>query len=193
MGKYIYNPNAANQPYAQITEPDMRNEMGYTLYGRFPEIPKGQVHVFRKMRRDANGQLISCPCTDPVTGEPDKDNYCPICMGEGYIWDEVFFTGYKEVLKSDVGNAQRERLLEPGLINIPIVVFFTDEPHDFTKYDKIVEIARDHAGNPIRPYKRTFIYTIDAPIDLRSDNGKLEYWKLTCFSVQRKFLNGPTG
>lgn len=175
------------------TEPDMRQEMNNTLDGRFPEIAKGQQHVFRKMRLDANGNLIKCPCVDVLTGESDKDTYCPICMGEGNIWDEKFFAAYKVVLKSDVGNAQREFLIGPGIINIPIVVFYTREALDFSINDKIVEVIRDHEGNPVQPYRRSFVYRIDAAIDLRSDLGRIEYWKLTCYTEQRKFLNGPGG
>lgn len=175
------------------TEADLRKEMHNTMYGGYPEIAKGQQHIFRKIRRDAVGAVIKCPCVDRVTGEPDKDIYCPICMGEGNLWDEEWLTAYKVLLRADVGNASRESLLTPGYINIPMSMFFTEEPKDFTTDDRIIELLRDHEGVPIKPYKRVYVYRIDAAIDLRSDDGRLEYWKLTCFVEQRKFLNGPGG
>jgi hypothetical protein len=192
--KWVPNKGSGSNFYQPVeTEVNLRREMYHTMYGHFPELPKGQMHIFRKMRRDANLNLLPCPCTSSITQEPDLDFYCPICMGEGYYWDEQFFEGYKVVVKSDVGNAQREKLLSPGLINIPIVTFYTKADLDFTLNDRIVEIIRDHEGKPIQPYKRKYIYRIDAPIDLRSDHGRLEYWKLACYSMQRKFLNGPLG
>ena len=49
-----------------------------------------------------------------------------------------------------------------------------------------------NSGALVVPYKRKHLYRIGTPIDYRSDNGKLEYWKLDCFEEDRKFLNGDS-
>jgi len=172
------------------TEPNMREELLHTLEGFFPEIPKAQTGVLRKMRRDSNGDLTYCDCVDPNTHEPDKDTFCPYCWGESYYWDEEFIEFYKVVIRSDVGLSTKEEVLGPGLLNIELISFYL--PYDIlvTEEDKIIEIKLDVKGDVIRPYKRKKLYRIGTPIDFRSDNGKLEYWKLDCYAEHRKFLNG---
>jgi len=190
-----FNPYGA----ALRTEPDMREEMTNTLQGVYPEIAKKQTLVLRKMRTDDAGKLVECSCVDVLTGEPDKDTFCPVCFGERYVWDEILVDGYKQVIRSSVGLSTKESLIPPGLTNITFVSFFFE--HDlplnvFPKQvspDKMVELMTDQAGKPIRPYERQTIYRIGTAIDFRADNGKLEYWKLDCYEEQVKFLNGPTG
>lgn len=174
------------------TEPDMRQELINFLDGKWPEIAKGQQAVLRKMRRDANDQLLKCPCVDAVTHEPDRDNFCPFCHGEGNFWDETFVSVYRVILGSDVGQAVREQVIAPGLMNVPLVVFYLRSSVLITSDDKIVELVRDEEGQPVRPYKRSALYRISSLVDLRSDNGRLEYWKLGCYTEERKFLNGYT-
>lgn len=207
------------------TEPNMRSEFDNMMDGLYPEIPKAQNVILRKMKRvtidpiitdttDANydadrvrmfhhkgqipdyyvpseGYLQFCPCIDSNTGEPDVDSFCPICHGEGYIWEESFIDSRKVVLQSDVGKSTRETLIQSGLTNIPLVIFYTKSSVLITKSDKIVELWTDNAGSPKRPYRRKSLYRIGTSVDFRSDNGKLEYWKLDCYEEQRKYLNGP--
>jgi hypothetical protein len=130
---------------------------------------------------------------DKVTNEPDLDHFCVYCFNEGYFWDEVFIDVYKVILKSDVGNASKERLISPGLINQPLVIFYTRSRVSISLEDKVVELELNNDGTPVQPYVRKNIYRIGTAIDLRSDNGKLEYWKLDCYAELRKFLNGPNG
>lgn len=210
MSKRFYDTTAKR------TEPDMRFEFNATMDGLWPEIPKAQTFIIRKMRRtptDTNtsdpakkftarhqiqdffvpgeGFLVICPCLDKLTQEPDLDYFCPICQGEAYIWDEIFVEGYKVILSSDVGKSVKETLITPGLTNTTLVVFYTRSSVLITKADKIVEVWLDQEGKVVRPYRRKAIYRIGTPIDLRSDNGKLEYWKLDTYEEQRKYLNGP--
>lgn len=170
------------------TEPDMRQELANTFDGEYPEISKKQSAVLRKMRRPLEDNI--CPCVDPTTKEPDRDHFCPICHGEGYLWDEVFLDIYKVVLKSDVGNALLDSSQSPGLIAPPLVIFYTRYDTPVTKADRVVELVLNLDGSPVQPYRREAIYHIGLPIDFRSDNGKLEYWKLDCYLDERKFLNG---
>jgi hypothetical protein len=184
--------------YNLSTEPDMRQELHNTFDGIFPEIAKAQTIAYRKMRLDNNGKLIPCACVDVLTGEPDKDHFCPTCFGEGWIWDEILVDTYKVIIRSSVGLGTKQDLIAPGLTNIPIVSFYFRHnlPINVLKDespDKVVELETDTAGKVIRPYKRQRIYRIGTAIDFRSDHGKIEYWKLDCFGEQTKFLNGPKG
>jgi len=198
MGKYFYNKTNTRQDLYSPgrTEPDMRQELSSTFDGIFPEIAKAQKVALRIMRRGDNGKLIKCTCVDQLTGEPDKDKFCPICFGEGFIWDEVLADTYKVVIKSSVGLSSRQDLFSAGLTNIPLVSFFFkyDIPINIIKDeapDKVIELVLDREGGIVRPYARQRVYRIGTAIDFRSDHGKLEYWKLDCFGEQVKFLNGP--
>lgn len=179
MSKRFYPPSQ--------TEIDMRQEMTNTLDGKYPEVKKKHTAILRKLRRP----LVQCSCVDPNTHEPDKDTFCAFCWGEGYIWDEIYIDVYKVVIKSDVGNADKEVLHSPGLINEPLVIFYTRSSVDITEKDKIIELILDSEGELAQPLQRKKLYRIGTAIDLRLDHGKLEYWKLDCYSEYRKFLNGP--
>ena len=213
MSKNFYSGNLR-------TEPNMRSEFDAIMDGKYPEIPKAQTHVLRKMRRSQSdsvisdsqlaikflkrtqlldyfvpeeGYLIPCPCVSEVSGEPDVDHYCPICGGEMFLWDEEFFDCYRVNPSGDIGLSTNEDLVVPGLTNVPLMIFYTRSSVKITRADKLVEIWTDVEGKPIRPYRRKILYRITTVIDFRSDNGKLEYWKLSCFGEHRKFLNGPGG
>lgn len=192
MSSRFWDKNPAQRSLfgtASRTEPDMRQELINFLDGKWPEIAKGQTAVLRKMRRE-DGQLIECACVDDVTHEPDRDSFCPFCHGEGFFWDEVFVSVYRVILGSEVGQAVREQVIAPGLMNVPLVVFYLRSSVLITPEDKIVELVRDEEGQPVRPYKRSALYRISSLVDLRSDNGRLEYWKAGCYKEERKFLNG---
>ena len=204
------------------TEPSMRQELLNTLNGSFPEIAKKTKIVLRKMRRgtlevypegtislpwtevnaaekryrwrsDIGNDLLPCPCTHPVTKEADVDTYCPFCHGEGYIWDESFIDAYKVVIKGDVSNALIDKQKGPGQIASPVAIFYVDYLSPVTDDDKIVGLVLNIDGTPAKPYFRKALYRIGKAIDLRADDGRLEYWKLDCYAEYRKFLNGPGG
>jgi hypothetical protein len=175
------------------TEVNLRQEMENFLDGAFPEISKKQKALLRKMRRDDNGDLIPCACVDATTGEPDKDTWCSYCASEGFYWDEQWLDVYKIVIRSDVGNAGREVLLAPTTQNIPVVLFFARYSAEITTNDMIVELKLNTNGTVYKPYTRSAIYRIGTLYDMRSDNGRLEFWKIATYAENRKFLNGPNG
>ncbi len=172
------------------TEPSMRDEMFRTLDGSFPEIAKKMPVLLRKMRRNPDGTLILCECVDPVTKEPDKDFFCPLCHGDGHKWDEKYMDVYKVVIRSDVGNATKERLFEPGMLNIQVTSFYTTYDQPVTEDDKIVELVLDLEGRIVRPPKRLKLHRVVQVVDFRSDYGRVEYLKIGCFEEEYKFLNG---
>lgn len=172
------------------TEPDMRQELDNTFDGIFPEVAKTQKGLLRRMRRDTSDNLIQCQCVDILTHEPDVDHFCPVCHGEGYLWDEEWIEFYKVVLRSNVGLSSKEDLIKPGLMNVPLVSFYLRGTVELTEQDRIIELKTDNDGIPSRPYRREFLYRITTALDFRSDRGKLEYWRLDCYAEKRKFLNG---
>lgn len=185
MSKRFYTRSSGH-----TTEADLRQELDNTFDGIFPEVAKAQKGLLRKMRRDTSGNMIQCSCVDVLTNEPDKDHPCVVCGNEGYLWDEEWIDFYKVVLRSNVGLSTNENLVKPGLMNVPLVSFYLRGTATITKEDKIVEMETNNAGVPSRPYRREYIYRINTLIDFRSDNGKIEYYRLDCNAEKRKFLNG---
>ena len=190
--RFYESKNSSRSLYGSVarTEPDMRQEMINLLDGKWPEISKKYPALLRKMRKDENNDFIPCPCVDPTTKEPDKDTFCNICFGEGKLWSEIWIDTYSVELGSDVGKAVREELISPGLMNVPLKTFYLRSSVDITEGDKIVEILLSKDGQPVKPYQRYKIFRISALIDLKSDNGKLEFWKVNCYEEKVKFLNG---
>lgn len=181
-----------SDPYSNSrrTEPSMRDELNYTFDGKYPEIAKSHKAVLRRMRRTSSNELIPCECVDTYTKEPDVDKFCPFCWGEGNKWDEVWIDIYKIIIRSDVGLAGKEDLIAPGLMNIPLVIFYVRSSVVITEQDKLVEVILNSEGGIESPVKRRYLYRIGTAVDYRSDNGRLEYWKLDCYAEKRKFLNG---
>lgn len=174
------------------SEPDMREELINTFDGSTPEIAKAQTGLLRRMRTDSEDVLIPCNCVDTVTGEPDKDRFCPICYGEGFLWDEEEIQFYRVLEDSDVDNATKNRLRELGLINVPLVVFYIRYDSRITRHDKIVRIELALDGTPVEPEKRVAIYRVNSVWDYRADNAKLEYWKVFTHLEDVKYLNAPS-
>jgi len=175
------------------TEPNMREEFIHTMDGFYPEVAKKQTGLLRRMRRTTNnGLLIACGCVDSFTQEPDKDRWCPVCMGEGVLFDEELVTFYKTLEARPVANALRDTQIDPGLLNIPLVVFYIRYSAAITKDDKLIEITLDDNGDPVSPYVRRALYRIGTAWEYRSDNGKLEYFKVFTYREERKYLNAPS-
>lgn len=172
------------------SEPSMRDEMFRTLNGGFPEIAKKMPVLLRKMRRDTQGDLVSCECVDPVTKEQDKDFFCPLCHGEGHKWDEKLMDVYKVQIRSDVGNATKEKQFEPGILNIGVTTFYTTYDQPVTEDDKIVELVLDLEGIIAKPPKRLRLWRITTVVEFRADLGRVEFLKIGTFEEEYRFLNG---
>lgn len=178
MAKNLYPPR---------TEIDLRSEFNNTLYGRSPEIQKGQQGLLRVFRIE-NNLLVKCPCIDKVTGEPDRESRCPICFGEGRLFDESTIEFYKVRVGTETAQTQQDRLHSPGLINTETEVFYISSTYSLTKTDKIVVLALDKEGIPLTPIKRSYLFRIAELRPMRLDNGRLEFWKAYCYQDNNKFI-----
>lgn len=170
------------------TEIDLRKEFNNTIYGNNPEIAKGQPGLLRKFRLDSNSNLISCSCVSSVTKEPDRETRCPICLGEGNIWDEESIEFY--VGKSVAGDASvyQDRLKIPGLMNTELVIFYISSEYTLTKNDKLVLLSLDKEGKPFQPLTRFQLFRIAELREMRLDNGRLEFWKAYSYQDNNKFI-----
>lgn len=176
----------------QGTEPDIRQELINTLDGCFPEVAKGETGLLRRMRRDSESSLIPCPCRSTLTGEPDKDRFCPVCFSEGYLWDESVINFYKTLEGADRQNTQLNYLSPPGLINVPLVVFYIRYNAAITKDDKVIQLVLDTEGDPVEPYQRRTIYRVEMVWEHRADNGRLEFYKVFAHLDNVKYINAPS-
>jgi len=178
----------ARQVRTARTEGSMRDELHNLIYGTSREIAKGSRGVYRKIRTTGSGNtLAKVPCDCVKQGEADKTPGCPICDGEKFLFDEVWFDYYKTEIGIDAHLALKEDFETPGIVAVPRMVFYTLynlEPVIINGMinDKIIEVKRDLEGNVVKPYERIRTYRIGSAIEYRSDNGRLEYWKLATIS-----------
>jgi len=159
-------------------EIDLREEFRRLLYGFGQELPKGQKGILRRMRIDDDGNKIQCSCVDELTHEPDKDFACPYCLGEGYYWDEEWITYYKTLVSSNEGLVRKNQLEKGGITNIPFAFFYLEYQVSPTVYDRIIEVERELSGDPNTPYVRSALFGISTAQSFRSDQGRIEYWRL---------------
>jgi hypothetical protein len=175
------------------TEANLRTEMINTLDGEFPEVEKGRYFLLRAMRRDSNEDKIPCSCRDEGTNEPDRDIFCPICYGTGYLFDETYVKGYLTL----VGMADRafsfaQQVLPPGLMDAPGYIFFTRYSDEISDDDQLIEIQLDDEGEIVEPVVRIKIFNVVIAHPYRCDNGKIEFWKVFCHKADVKHLNPPS-
>lgn len=195
MSENLYKKSTSSISYYGsngLTEANMRQEMINTLDGAFPEISKKQSGLLRKMRLDSNNKLIPCSCVDSITKEPDKDRFCAVCWGEGFLWGEENIDFYRVNISPDQSNVTLDKLQAPGLINVPLVVFYIRYSVDIKKNDKIIQLYLDNDGSKTIPNKRKAIFRIEHLWDYRADNGKLEYWKIFTHEEKVKYINPPS-
>lgn len=172
---------------SSVSELDLRQEMINTIDGSFPEVSKSTTGLLRSMNTDSNGNLVLCPCVDPVTHEPDKDTFCPICFGMKYIWTESYVDFYKAPYDKNLADKQRN----PGLVNIATAVFYFKWDTQIKKQDRIIEIELDASGEVKKPVVRTAVWKIQEMTFFRLDNGRLEYIKAYTSEDDIRYLNIP--
>jgi hypothetical protein len=97
------------------------------------------------------------------------------------MFDEIDIQFYRILQDSDKQNALKDIQNEPGLINLPLVVFYCRYDSQITKDDKIVTLELELDGTAKVPRKRKEIYRINSAWDYRADHGEFI-----------RFLNTPT-
>lgn len=170
------------------SEINLRKEFQHTQDGNAPEIAKFQPALLRRFRLDGNGTKILCSCVSPVTGEPDRERRCPICLGEKYQWDEIAIELYHAEVNTESQKSDRESLRRPGIMNTPLRVFYISYLVDLTQEDKLVLLVLDKEGNISQPQRRSELYVISTLNPMRLDNGKLEFWKVNGYRDNNKHL-----
>lgn len=156
-------------------ELDLRSELEQTFSGSSGEIAKQQKFILRQAKRDADNEVIACVCRDSLTHEPDPEHSCPYCLGEGFYWNETIIKGYCMYTGAKAGFSNKRVQMAPGLVSAYDKVFYFRYTEVITYDDKIIELKLDSDGNPIVPYKRKLIFRPETIMEMRSDNGRLEY------------------
>jgi hypothetical protein len=162
-------------------EIDLRKQFDEIVLGKNGNISHGHKVLIRSARKsNTTGEYIKCKCVSNITDEPDQENECRFCLGEGYIWDERFVLCYSSLVGADGGKANRNKRIIPGEMRTDYKVFYIRYDEKISYYDKIIELSLDLEGNVLIPYKREFIYRPETIQNYRSDNGRLEYIAVYC-------------
>lgn len=161
-------------------EVDLRKQFDEIVLGKNNNIAHGYKILIRAARKDDSGKVIKCKCLSDITDEPDQENECRFCLGEGIIWDERFVDCYSSLVGADGGKANRNKRIIPGELRTDYKVFYIRYNEIISYFDKIIELQLDLEGNVVIPYKREFIYRPETIQNYRSDNGRLEYIAVYC-------------
>ena len=183
---FLYPVDSRSDYKANLTIPvqgeiDLRSEFENTIYGSLNEVAKGLPLVIRRLRRDPiTLARTPCPCTDNLTGEPDRDTVCVYCLGEGYFWDEEIWQGYKVTAGSETSLARRTYHGEAGRIIDDTYRFYFPYNANIIKGDKIIELILDVEGNIARPMRRLVNWDPNSIEEKRLDNGRIEFFIVSC-------------
>ncbi len=183
----IYNTANSHSASGHARELDLRQELFNTFFGTTSEVAKSSKGLLRRIRYDNKNNPVLCPCVDRVTREQDKDYFCPVCLGERYLFDESFLDFYKVQHADD--NALKSKPV--GMINVDVAVFYLRYGSAITDYDKIIEINLGIDGNIQYPIKRVNIWRINELVPLRLDHGRLEFYKVFVNHEDVRYLNTP--
>lgn len=167
-------------------EIDLRKEVQDFFFGSGVEIPKGQLHVLRFMRRKdgisiptRESDIYTCECKTSPDNEPEIDYRCDICDGEGYLFDDEVITCYKT---SRFNYQDIEKYQPFGKSTISMSFFYTLYNRPISRFDKLLEVVTDTEGRIVSPTKILKRNNIHMAERFRADNGRVEYHRLSCFS-----------
>jgi hypothetical protein len=167
-----------SQPKYTRKEIDLRSEVDTTFEGSVYEIPKSFLVLLRKFRRNSGGYKIPCACN--VGKEGQYHQKCSVCLGEGYLWDEHYISTFKVEIGSDQEKVGASLLTEIGRTKRSFCKFYIQSTELIDYEDRIIEISLDREGKPLKPERRSVIWTINTLSEKRADNGKLEYTLIFC-------------
>lgn len=165
-------------------ELDLRKELNRFMMGAPDEISKGGLLILRKMNWKPGVKLafkeehlIACDCKDATENEPEVD--CDICDGEGYLFTDIIVPAYKtnRFEYQDVEKRQGW-----GKETTALSFFYIEYYDTITHFDKLLEPALDLEGRLLSPVSVIQSHNIHMAQRYRSDNGRTEYWRCSCFS-----------
>jgi hypothetical protein len=165
-------------------EIDLRDEFDRLVLGKGEKIRHGHPMLLRKMRREPNGEPTYCTCSiNDSNRQGDKD--CVYCLGEGYLWDESWTIGYTLYTSSEGGKSDTIVRMPSGNIKGNYKLFFLRYDTGIQYGDKIVEVRLDEEGkiqlsSNTNSYIRKEIHKPQTISEMRSDNGRLEYYAIYC-------------
>jgi len=173
----VVDPYKSLYSSSGIKEIDLRKEMKNLLDGSRVEIAKGRVGLLRKMRRDSDGNLITCPCRDKITNEPDRDYFCQYCRGHGFYWDEHVINYFQD-------DTMYSR--EPGQNKeYDKAYFYIEHNVDITDDDYLIILKTDADGDVVSPKQRQKFFKVFSADAFRSDFGRIEYWRVRASEERR--------
>ena len=119
-----------------------------------------------------------CSCVNPVTAESRTD--CNLCLGSGRAYIDKFVRGRKS---RDVGimqNIGSESRAWIGFQTSPDYVFYIEYTTRPTQEDYVLEVKLDiEDQEPAVPVVVTNIYDISDVREMRSDQGRVEFYAVT--------------
>lgn len=171
---------------SSAVELDLRVELNRTFFGANDELAKGRFFILRKMRRIDGvvtpvkpSELLSCSCRDNISHEADKDYECGICDGEGYLFDDIVVAGYRA---DRFGYQDVQERMQQSIQSYNTPFIYIEHERDISKFDFIIDPVLDSEGNIIHPIRERERYNIHYAEAFRSDSGRIEYWRLSCFT-----------
>ncbi len=173
------------ESYGNRKEIDLRKELHETLFGGLHETEKGQIVIFRRMRRKPG---ITYPVTeDDLQISPSQDKFSHHAprehpdnwsFGERFLFDDRLIKLYRSWPIS-IENTNTLTQIDPGWLPGGLAFYYLEAWTMPSVYDKIIEVVRDMDGVPVSPLRLERKYSVKSAEAFRSDSGRVEFWRLT--------------
>jgi len=171
-----YFPSSGT-PYAKYynvstKEIDLRAELNEIFYGSDSMEPHSFLALYRRLG------TTRCTCWDDIRHESDPR--CPYCKGEAYLWEEEPLRTYKVVAAPIYGKSLSTLDLDIQKLHVLSMVFYAEYNANPKTGDAIIEVALDREGKIKSPVSRTRLWRIRLPEIMRSDRGRIEFFRIHC-------------
>lgn len=166
----LFGSNKAVYPSGLI---DLRKVIDELFFGSSSNPPEAHLVIVRFMKRDSNNNLIRCQfSTSHYTKQNINNPSCPVCLGEGYLFDEKFAWTYKSFRRNEFGGQYTYPMGD--ITKQPITYYFRyDVP--ITDDDIIIEAKTDYDGNFLQPIQVEYRYKPTLVNKVKGDLGRIEF------------------
>ena len=182
----IYNVSGKS-----VTGADIRKALHKILYTD----KQGTDIIYRRAQLDNRGLPIKCECTkNNRSQEADKDIECNQCSGLGYYYNDILTKTYMNHSQAyaiykkfkNLGDSQVE--YKTTYFEWDFIKNALDDGDNIpNRFDRIIEVKKDLAGNLISPLTAREIYEILSVEPYRLDSsGRIEYYRVRIISVVDK-------